>query len=215
MIFSPVVRLDLLNASYRRGCTGSGAAASSISNKTDTMTKNRNVKCFPSAWLFNDGDATHAAAGKSSMVTKKKQTNGTASCSWMAGALTFFRQCHQPAGDVAERNLSILPPSTMRTWGMRAGHFGMTVMRVYLAPPAWETDEGRWIYRQDETIPLSIADKHHIKTIFVIFDDCWNDTYKPASQPAPKPGIRLIQAGCRTRKLLHTDPALINTLKHT
>jgi len=36
---------------------------------------------------------------------------------------------------------------------------------------------------------LEIADRHHIITLFVIFDDCWNDFYKSGPQPAPKPGI--------------------------
>jgi hypothetical protein len=36
---------------------------------------------------------------------------------------------------------------------------------------------------------LTIADKHGIKTLFVIFDDVWNKTPKIGKQPDPKPGI--------------------------
>ena len=36
---------------------------------------------------------------------------------------------------------------------------------------------------------LDIAGKHHIETIFVFFDDCWNANPKPGKQPDPKPGI--------------------------
>ena len=36
---------------------------------------------------------------------------------------------------------------------------------------------------------LSIATKHHIYTMFVFFDDCWNKTSKIGKQADPKPGI--------------------------
>jgi hypothetical protein len=36
---------------------------------------------------------------------------------------------------------------------------------------------------------LDISTKHGIKTLFVIFDDCWNDTAWAGKQPAPKTGI--------------------------
>jgi hypothetical protein len=38
---------------------------------------------------------------------------------------------------------------------------------------------------------LRIADRHHIGTIFILFDDCWNDTFKLGPQPAPQPGAGL------------------------
>lgn len=37
---------------------------------------------------------------------------------------------------------------------------------------------------------LGIADKHHIRTIFIFFDDCWNKVPVAGKHPAPKPGIR-------------------------
>ncbi len=36
---------------------------------------------------------------------------------------------------------------------------------------------------------LTSAARHDIKTIFVIFDDCWNGTSATGRQPLPKPGI--------------------------
>jgi hypothetical protein len=36
---------------------------------------------------------------------------------------------------------------------------------------------------------LDIAGKHHIGTIFVFFDDCWDPTYAAGKQPEPEPGI--------------------------
>jgi hypothetical protein len=60
-------------------------------------------------------------------------------------------------------------------------------MRVYLHHLAWQADKPGFLKRMDSY--LSVADKHGIKTIFVFFDDCWNEIYAPGKQPAPKPGI--------------------------
>jgi hypothetical protein len=68
-----------------------------------------------------------------------------------------------------------------------AESIGMNVMRVYLHHLAWQVDKIGFKKRMNTY--LSIADKHGIKTIFVFFDDCWNETYNPGKQPMPKPGI--------------------------
>jgi len=68
-----------------------------------------------------------------------------------------------------------------------AESIGMNVMRVYLHHLAWQVDKIGFKKRMNTY--LSIADKHGIKTIFVFFDDCWNETYNPGKQPLPKPGI--------------------------
>lgn len=68
-----------------------------------------------------------------------------------------------------------------------AESIGMNVMRVFLHHAAWEQDPKG--FKERMQIYLTVAAKHHIKTIFVFFDDCWNDTYQPGKQPLPKPGI--------------------------
>ena len=60
---------------------------------------------------------------------------------------------------------------------------------------------------------LAIASKRNIKTIFVFFDDCWNETYSAGPQPAPKPGIHNSGWVRDPGKLLYDDPNLINTLE--
>jgi len=64
---------------------------------------------------------------------------------------------------------------------------GFNTMRVYLHSLAWQQDQKGFKNRIDKY--LAIADKHHIKTIFVFFDDCWNKQGKIGKQPAPKSGI--------------------------
>jgi hypothetical protein len=54
---------------------------------------------------------------------------------------------------------------------------------------------------------LAIADKHHIKILFTIFDDCWNPDAKPGLQPAPKPGIHNSGWVRSPNKALHDNPS--------
>jgi hypothetical protein len=64
---------------------------------------------------------------------------------------------------------------------------GFNTMRVFLHHLAWQQDQKGFKQRLDQY--LAIADKHHIQTIFVFFDDCWNKTPKIGEQPAPRTGI--------------------------
>ncbi|HXH99388.1 MAG TPA: glycoside hydrolase family 2 TIM barrel-domain containing protein [Sphingobacteriaceae bacterium] len=68
-----------------------------------------------------------------------------------------------------------------------AEDIGFNTMRVYLHSMAWKQDPKGFKERMNQY--LTISDKHHIKTIFVFFDDCWNKMGAPGKQPAPKPGI--------------------------
>ena len=54
-----------------------------------------------------------------------------------------------------------------------AEKIGMNVMRVFLHNLPYEQDAAGFTQRINQY--LAIADKHHIKTIFVLFDSCWND----------------------------------------
>ncbi len=64
---------------------------------------------------------------------------------------------------------------------------GMNVVRVFLHNIAWEEDAAGLKDRIGRF--LTIADKHHIRVIFVLFDSCWNDDPKAGPQPKPKPGV--------------------------
>ena len=68
-----------------------------------------------------------------------------------------------------------------------AQNIGFNTMRVYLHHKAWEADKQGFLVRVDKY--LGIAASKGIKTIFVIFDDCWNKDSKTGPQPTPKTGI--------------------------
>ncbi|MBT1696103.1 cellulase family glycosylhydrolase [Fulvivirgaceae bacterium PWU4] len=88
---------------------------------------------------------------------------------------------------------------------------GMNSMRVYLHHLAWKVDPEGFKNRMDQY--LSIADRHHISTLFVFFDDCWNPTYQPGKQPDPKPGIHNSGWVRDPGDKLHSDTTLMATLE--
>src|ERR1044071_1420896 len=74
---------------------------------------------------------------------------------------------------------------------------GMNTMRVYLHDLLWQDPEG-FKRRLDQF--LSIAAKHKIKPIFVLFDSVWDPDPKPGKQRAPRPGVHnsgWMQRPCR------------------
>src|SRR5215475_14284659 len=68
-----------------------------------------------------------------------------------------------------------------------AQSIGMNTMRVFLHDLAWREDQDGFYSRVDKY--LQIADKHGIKTLFVIFDAVWHPNPHPGKQPAPVPGL--------------------------
>ncbi|TZF84923.1 cellulase family glycosylhydrolase [Pedobacter sp. BS3] len=68
-----------------------------------------------------------------------------------------------------------------------AESIGFNTMRVFLHSVAWKQDPEGFKKRVDQY--LGIAAKHHIQTMFVFFDDCWNKVPVAGKQPAPKTGI--------------------------
>jgi len=64
---------------------------------------------------------------------------------------------------------------------------GMNTMRVFLQDQLWEQDPEGFKKRLDTF--LSIAAKHHIKPLLVLFDSCWDPNPKLGPQHPPIPGV--------------------------
>jgi hypothetical protein len=73
-----------------------------------------------------------------------------------------------------------------RELGM-AESIGMNTVRVFLQDQLWQQDSQGFTKRLD--LFLSIADKHHIKPLLVLFDSCWENNPKLGMQHPPIPGI--------------------------
>lgn len=68
-----------------------------------------------------------------------------------------------------------------------AEQIGMNTMRVYLHD-LLHKDDAEGLYKRMNSF-LEIADKHHIKIVFVLFDSCWDPFPKSGKQRDPKPHV--------------------------
>jgi hypothetical protein len=68
-----------------------------------------------------------------------------------------------------------------------AQQLGFTGVRVFLHNLLWQQDARGFLNRMNQF--LDLADKHHIKVAFVLFDSCWNPDPKLGPQPAPRPFV--------------------------
>jgi hypothetical protein len=92
-----------------------------------------------------------------------------------------------------------------------AEELGFNVMRVYLHHLLWTADREGFKKRLDQY--LSISSKHKIKTLFVFFDDCWNDTAWVGKQPNPIPGVHNSGWVRDPGTMLYRYPDTLNTLE--
>ncbi|MDP9159086.1 MAG: cellulase family glycosylhydrolase [Acidobacteriota bacterium] len=64
---------------------------------------------------------------------------------------------------------------------------GMNTMRVFLHDLLWQQDAPGFKQRMDAF--LTIASRHHIRPMFVLFDSCWDPFPKLGPQHPPIPGV--------------------------
>ena len=92
-----------------------------------------------------------------------------------------------------------------------AQSIGLNCMRVFLHHVAWQEDKAGFKNRMKQY--LAIANKHRIVTMFVFFDDCWNESYHAGTQPEPKTGIHNSGWIRDPGKLYYDEPKLVDTLE--
>jgi len=78
------------------------------------------------------------------------------------------------------------PQTIDRELGWAEG-IGMNTMRVFLHNLLWEQDKKG--FKERINTFLTIAARHHIRTIFVLFDSCWEPLPKLGPQHPPIPGV--------------------------
>src|SRR5271169_2068263 len=64
---------------------------------------------------------------------------------------------------------------------------GMNTMRVFLHDLLWQQDAAGFRRRIDQF--LTIASRHHIRPLFVLFDSCWDPAPQLGPQHPPIPGV--------------------------
>jgi hypothetical protein len=92
-----------------------------------------------------------------------------------------------------------------------AAAIGMNTMRVFLHDKLWEQDAAGFKKRIDEF--LSIAARHEIKPMIVLFDSCWNPNPKLGPQHPPIPGVHNSGWVQSPGKAVLADPANYPKLK--
>ena len=78
------------------------------------------------------------------------------------------------------------PDTIERELGWAAG-LGFNTVRIYLHDLVWQADAAGFKSRINTY--LEIAARHTLRTLFVLFDDCWNDHPQLGRQPQPIPGV--------------------------
>jgi hypothetical protein len=78
------------------------------------------------------------------------------------------------------------PPEIDQELGW-AQSLGMNTMRVFLHDLLWQQDAAGFKQRIDAF--LTMAAKHHIRPVFVLFDSCWDPFPKLGPQHPPIPGV--------------------------
>src|SRR5580704_9286898 len=68
-----------------------------------------------------------------------------------------------------------------------AESLGLNTMRVFLHDLLWQQDSSGFQKRIDTF--LTIAAKHHIRILFVLFDSCWDPYPHLGKQRDPRPGV--------------------------
>ena len=130
------------------------------------------------------GTAAMLAPGQAGRWSADKANAWYAARPWMTGA-NFI-----PSTAINQLEMwqaATFDPATIdKELGWAEG-IGFNTMRVFLHSLAWKEDPAGFKKRMNDY--LAIADKHHIGTIFVFFDDCWNKDPHVGIQPAPKTGI--------------------------
>lgn len=128
--------------------------------------------------------SSQAQMSKSSVWPAEKANSWYAKHKWINGAnftpSTAINQLEMWQADTFDSE------TINRELGYAEG-IGFNTMRVFLHSMAWQQDPKG--FKQRVNLYLSIAGKHHLQTIFVLMDDCWNPNAKTGKQPEPKTGI--------------------------
>lgn len=128
--------------------------------------------------------AAKQVPAKQSVWTKEKANAWYASQPWLSGC------DYIPASAINQVEMwskeTYDAPTIDKELGW-AEELGFNTMRVFLSSEVWKDDPSGLKKRMDNF--LSICEKHHIRPMFVFFDDCWNEETVKGKQPAPKPGI--------------------------
>ncbi|MGA2858707.1 MAG: cellulase family glycosylhydrolase [Candidatus Sulfotelmatobacter sp.] len=146
------------------------------------MSKPRSV--FLMAVLAFLGLYSCAAASQTARWSEEKANQWYAQQPWLVGsnytpqsAINQLEMWQDATFDPAEIDKEL-------GW---AESLGMNTMRVFLHDLLWQQDAAGFRRRMDQF--LTIASRHHIRPLFVLFDSCWDPLPHLGPQHPPIPGV--------------------------
>ncbi|HEX8880196.1 MAG TPA: hypothetical protein VF749_09220 [Candidatus Acidoferrum sp.] len=126
----------------------------------------------------------NAAANRTTRWTEQKANEWYAKQPWLIGSNYTPRSAINELEMWQEATFN--PEQIDQEFGW-AESLGMNTMRVFLHDLPWQQDADGFKKRIDQF--LTIAAKHHIRPIFVLFDSCWDPLPRPGAQHPPIPGV--------------------------
>lgn len=126
----------------------------------------------------------------SSLATARGRWTTNEAKAWYAHAGWVVGSNYLPAtavNDIEMWQTDTFDQATIDRELMLAENVGMNTMRVFLHHLVWEEDPGGLKARMAEF--LEVADRRHIKAIFVLFDSDFDANPQLGPQAAPPPGV--------------------------
>lgn len=125
-----------------------------------------------------------SAASRTTRWTEQKANEWYAKQPWLIGSNYIPRSAINQLEMWQEATFN--PEQIDQEFGW-AESLGMNTMRVFLHDLPWQQDADGFKKRIDQF--LTIAAKHHIRPIFVLFDSCWDPLPHLGPQRPPIPGV--------------------------
>lgn len=139
---------------------------------------------FTTGALIALGLYASASSAQTARWTERKAQAWYASQPWLVGSN------YVPASAINQLEMwqesTFAPAEIDRELGW-AEAMGMNTMRVFLHDLLWEQDAPGFRKRIDQF--LTIASRHHIRPMFVLFDSCWDPSPRLGPQHPPTPGV--------------------------
>jgi len=153
---------------------------SALKNRVVKMQKPR----FVFAVLLSALALCAAAIAQNSRWTEQRANDWYAQQPWLVGSNYVPKSAINQLEMWQEATFD--PDEIDREFGW-AEALGMNTMRVFLHDLLWQQDAAGFQKRIDRF--LTIAARHHLRPVFVIFDSCWDPRPHLGPQHAPVPGV--------------------------
>ena len=136
--------------------------------------------CIRQSFVFLLSLALISTASAQSSWTAKQANDWYAHQPWLVGSnfipSTAINELEMWQADTFDL------PTIDRELGWAQG-LGMNTMRVFLHNLLWQQDSAGFLHRMDQF--LEVADKHHIRIMFVLLDSVWDP--QPEAREAARP----------------------------